>query len=373
MNLAEHWIDSAEALAAWVPAISAAHELALDTESNSMFAYRERLCLVQLHLVDETRDDGPLLALDPLGLGAPSLDVLEAFFRSDRRVLMHGGEYDVAIMKRELGLGPRRLFDTQAAASLLGFARTGYVNLVHELLGVELGKEHQQFDWGRRPVPSGARRYAFDDVRYLPELTRVLESMAHDADLSDEVEVACEAVCDSAPHAPLPEAERFWRVAKKVKPRGDAVARLYSLFLWREQEAEARDVPPARLVPNVVLGELAARPPASADALSGLGLSRRLVAEAADALIQAATRPPVEPPARPKTERPDPRVQRRESALKDWREREAGRRGVTLVAVLPARALDALARGVPLSEAPQLGARRLERYGPELQAIVART
>lgn len=369
----EHWVESAEALAPLEDGIAAAHELALDTESNSMFAYRERVCLVQLRPVGDPEGGhraGPLVVLDPLAIGERAFDPLRAFFQTGRRVLMHGGEYDVAVLKRELGVGPARVFDSQAAASLLGFERTGYVNLVHELLGVELAKEHQQFDWGKRPIPASARRYAFDDVRHLPELVRVLESMADDRDLVDEVEVACEAVANAQPHTGLSEGERFWRVAGKAKVAGEALTRLHALFLWRESEAMSRDVPPARLVPNDVLVALAERPPTEARHLEGRGISRRLVTERADAILEAARSPSTAVPPRPRGERPDPAKKKLEARLKQWREAEARRRQVTIQAVLPTRALDALASGVDWAEVPQLGKRRLELYRQTLEALL---
>lgn len=369
----EHWVDSTAALAPLEPIIESADELALDTESNSMFAYQERICLLQLGPVWHAgRAESPLVVLDPIALGGPGLGVLRRWFATGRRTLMHGGEYDVAVLKRELGVGPSLVFDTQAAASMLGFQRTGYVNLVEELLGVTLAKEHQQFDWGRRPVPGGPRRYAFDDVRYLPELTRILESMASDHDLVEEIGIACEAVTEALAHAPLSEAERFWRVAGKVKVSVEALPRLHSLFLWREHEAIARDIPPGRLVPNDVLASLALRPPRDANALANRGLPKKLAAERADLIIEAAQNGSAEVPQKPRMERPDPLVKKRETALKQWREAEATRRGVTIQAVLPTRALDALAHGVPPNEAPQLGAKRLERYGKELARILGR-
>lgn len=365
----EVWIDTSEGLEPWVEAIATCGSLALDTESNSMFAYRERVCLVQVSCLGAVGAP-PLLALDPIALGPLCFEPIVRFFATGRTVLMHGGEYDVAVLKRDLGVGPSRVFDTQAAASLLGIPRTGYSSLVEELLEVTLAKEHQQFDWGRRPVPAAARRYALDDVRYLPALAKILQDMADEMGLRDEVEVACQAVCEAAPHMPLPESERFWRVVKKVKVKGEALERLFALFLWRESEAEARDIPPARLVPNEVLGKLATRPPSSVSELEGLGLSRKLVSDRADALVRAAnTR--AEVPPRPSAPRPDPKIEKRESTLKRWREEEATRRGVTLAAVLPARALEALAEGVPLEEVPQLGSSRLSRYGQILRTLVS--
>ncbi len=360
------WVESSTGLAVLEAALANVHELALDTESNSMFAYRERLCLVQLGF------EGHLFAIDPLAFESPAVanQPLVDWLALGRRVLLHGGEYDVAVLKRELGVAPKNLFDTQAAASLLGIVRTGYANLCADLLGVTISKEHQQFDWGRRPVPAAARRYALDDVRYLPSLARAIEAMVLEADLEEEVAIACQAVAAAAPHEGMSDAEKLWRVVGAERLPREALARLVSLVAWREREAEARDQPPGRLVPKESLLKLARAAPTEARALEGLGLSRRLLNERSDSLLEAIATP-AEVPDKQRRPPPDPAFEARRSKLKLWRDEEAKRRGVTTQAVLPTRALEALATSPhePLSAIPQLGDKRIRLYGPTLTKL----
>jgi len=366
------WVEQPEGLAELSAALATTHELALDTESNSMFAYRERVCLVQLNLVDHTHAGTPrLFAIDPLAFESPgeATSPLVEWLALGRRVLLHGGEYDVAVMKRELGTSPTNLFDTQAAASMLGFVRTGYANLCGELLDVKLSKEHQQFDWARRPVPPGPRRYALDDVRYLPALARVIEERVRAADLEQEVAIACQAVAGAAPHGGMNDAEKFWRVVGSERLPREVLARVASLVSWREAEAERRDQPPGRLVSKESLLELARRAPTAARELESFGLSRRLVADRAESLLAALA----QPTAVPEKERRvpgDPLVEARRSRLKAWRDEESKRREVTAQAVLPTRALEALALGEPdLAAVPQLGDKRIRMYGSMLAKL----
>jgi len=366
------WVEQPEALAELSTALATTHELALDTESNSMFAYRERMCLVQLNLVDHTHVGTPrLFAIDPLAFESPgeATSPLVEWLAFGRRVLLHGGEYDVAVMKRELGTSPTNLFDTQAAAAMLGFARTGYANLCGELLDVKLTKEHQQFDWARRPVPAGPRRYALDDVRYLPALARALEARVRTADLEEEVAIACLAVSAAAPHEGMDASERFWRVVGGERLPRDVLARVASLVVWREAEAEQRDQPPGRLVSKESLLNLARRGATSARELETFGLSRRLVAERADSLLVALATPG-EVPDKPRRIASDPIVEARRSRLKSWRDDEAKRREVTIQAVLPTRALESLALGeTELGAVPQLGDKRIRLYGERLRQL----
>jgi len=290
------------------------------------------------------------------------------------RVLLHGGEYDVAIFKRDLGFGPARVFDTQAAAVMLGVEKTGFGSMVEAFHDVVLPKSHQQFDWARRPIPEAALGYAVSDVRWLLPLATAVEAIVHDADLDEEVELACAAVADARPHAPRDNAQIFWRVVGGAKLPPDTLGVLAALVQWREREAEARDIPPARMIPNDGLVRLAARVPTTPSELRGFGLPKdiierrgaELVALAADA-AQAPPEVPLKAP-RPKV---DPQRQRREERLKRWREKEAAARGVPLQVVLPARALEHLAEhGTDgLMTAPQLGPKRLARYGEALAAL----
>jgi ribonuclease D len=168
----------------------------------------------------------------------------------------------------------------------------------------------------------------------------------------------------------MDEDERYWRVIGSERLSPDERARLASLVAWREREAELRDQPPGMLVPKAALLTLARRAPTEASGLEGLGLSRRLLAESAEALIAAVHRP-VAPPVRGPRERPNPVVDQRRSRLKTWREVEAQRRGVTVQVVLPTRALDALAAGErDLAAVPQLGDKRIRLYGEQLAKLI---
>jgi ribonuclease D len=362
------WVDTRDALAELATALAQTRVIALDTESNSMFVYRERICLVQLNLIGHTP---ALYAIDPLAFApGEAIEGLAAWFAGPHHVLVHGGEYDVAVLKRELGSAPTDLFDTHAAALLLGLPQTGYANLCGELLDVKITKEHQQFNWGRRPVPPGPRAYALDDVRYLPALADVVRERVRAADIEEEVAIACQAVAMSAPHEVTNDTQRFWRIAGSARLSREALSRLASLLAWREEEAERRDQPPGRLVSKASLLSLAKDNPATASELGRYGLSRRLLSGGGDALL-AALATPGEVPERPSGPRPDPDVERRRQRLKTWRDKEAQRRGVTPQVVLPTRALDALSWGErDLEAVPQLGDKRVRLYGEAIRKMI---
>ncbi len=373
-------ITSTEAHDALAEALAPHTRLALDTESNSMFAHHERLCLVQLAWGDPAAPS--LAAIDPLAFGArhavaAALAPIAAFWRDPARtVVAHGASYDIAILRRDLGEVPVRLFDTQIAATLLGDTKTGYASLVEALLGEHLSKSHQQHDWGRRPIPEAALAYAFNDARHLLRLADLLAARVDEADLADEVAIACAAILETPAHAPRPPAEAFWRLATTEgrPPPHPVLLRLKVLFDWREAVAARLDLPAGR----VVNGELAFSLARKAT-LDDADLKRRLpgrISDAARAELLAAfadaEQTPTVPPRPAGAPEVKPAVRAREKALKAWRDATAAARGVGAQAILATPTLGFLAThgATRLDEAPQLGASRLRRYRDELVRVL---
>ena len=167
--------DSAafEALAA---RLTRCHELAIDTESNSLHSYRERVCLVQLTArypggsVEHAIVD-PLAIKDLSSLGKPL---------ADPRIvkILHGANYDVLCLKRDYGFTFRNLFDTMIAAQIAGLPKYSLADLVESFFGVALDKRFQKHDWAQRPLTDEQRLYAILDTYYLPELRERLTTVS---------------------------------------------------------------------------------------------------------------------------------------------------------------------------------------------------
>lgn len=368
-------------LAHFADMIGSQHEIALDTESNSMHAYAERICLVQCAFGDPGAP--AVAAIDPIAFGADETAPRRAlaplvswWARPGATVVAHGANYDIAILKRDLGDAPRALFDTQVAATMLGLQKTGYASLVETYLGLKLSKKWQQHDWRRRPIDAAALAYALDDARHVLALAGRLRAEVDAADLVEEVAIGCDAVLATAPHAPRPAAASFWKLAHELgrRPPRALLVRLDALLAWREEVAAALDFPSGRVVNSALLVELTRNPPPDAAAWRRKLPSRVKDGDIAALLGRLGALSDTAPlPPRPDAGGPQaPEIKDRDRALKRWRDAEAARRGVGAQAVLPTPALHWLAehgRG-GLASAPQLGARRLARYGDALAAIL---
>ncbi len=104
-------------------------ELALDTESNSLYVYRERVCLIQIGTGEET------FLLDPLAVD--DLSSLGRLLADPSLVkVLHGSDYDLRSLNRDYGLTIQGLFDTQVAARFLGSATPNLASVLENSLGI---------------------------------------------------------------------------------------------------------------------------------------------------------------------------------------------------------------------------------------------
>lgn len=362
------WVRSPDQLAALAQPLAQAKWLAVDTESNSMFVYRERVCLIQLNI------EGLLVIIDPFELpqGPGSLGPLAtALANPDQAIYLHGGEYDVVCLQRDYGVQVTSVFDTQQAASLLGWNKTGYGAVVEAVCEISLPKGHSDYNWGKRPLDEEAISYAIDDVRYLPTVAEHLQAAIIEADLEEELAIANQAVEQVQARQPGYDPADIWRLKGVSDVPNKHLGILVALHQWRDSVALEQDRPPGRVIPNDLLVALARVAPLNFGMLRRLRLRSHTLRDHGDHIIahvQAALSQPPQIPEPPARREPDPQERPREQALKAWRKQEAERRGVTTQVVLPARSLDYLKRrgADDLSQVPQLGAKRIRLYGEQL-------
>lgn len=220
---------------------------AIDTEADSLHRYRESLCLVQF----ATRDE--CLLIDPIAVD--DLTPL-AEFLAPATVWMHGADYDMTMLKRELGIIPANVPDTQIGARLLGLRRFGLADLVLHYFNIELSKSSQKADWGKRPLSEKMVEYALNDVRYLLEMGDLITNQLRDCDRLHWFEESCAAAREKVLERD-DSREENWRIkgSGKLNPRG--LAWLRGLCAWRDAEAEAWDRPTFMVAPNRELLEWA--------------------------------------------------------------------------------------------------------------------
>ncbi len=229
--------------------IGSVAEVALDTEADNMYHYRNRVCLLQVRWANE------IALVDTL---ADGLDV-EPLFRllESKRLIMHGSDFDLRLLSGLCSFQASELFDTVLAAQLLGLERIGLGSLIEHYFGVTLPKAHQKSDWSQRPLPDKMLDYAAQDVLYLFELRDKMEAELEELDRISWQQQRCEWQVSAGAMGFAERGENAWRVsgARYLNERGLAV--LFELWHWRDAEAERIDRPHFKVMNDAFLLEIA--------------------------------------------------------------------------------------------------------------------
>ncbi|MEU8261225.1 HRDC domain-containing protein [Micromonospora sp. NPDC048999] len=277
--------------------------VALDAERASGYRYSQRAYLVQLR-----RAGSGTALIDPLPL--PDLSALDAAIAEAEWVL-HAASQDLACLA-EVGLRPRRLFDTELAARLAGFERVGLAALTEQLLGYTLEKHHSAADWSSRPLPEAWLTYAALDVEMLVDLRDALDEELRRQGKSEWAAEEFAALVRNGARPPRVRAEPWRRTSGIHRVRGArAQARVRSLWYARDQIAARRDAAPGRVLPDsaiVAAAELDPKDEKTLLTLPGFGgrSVRRLARTWLAALDDARQLPDDALPATPVVEGPPP-------------------------------------------------------------------
>ncbi|MCW5873840.1 MAG: HRDC domain-containing protein [Anaerolineales bacterium] len=336
-------ITTTNALSALAERLQKHTLIAVDTEANSLHAYRERLCLVQFSTSDEDAliDPFPLADLEPLAT---------VFTSPAHEKIFHAAEYDLLVMQRQYHLEFANLFDTMIAARVLGRKRVGLSSLLEEDFGITLEKRFQRADWGARPLQPALLDYARHDTHYLIQLRNKLKA---------DLETAGRWLLAQEDFARLPTLTRsnvfvedvpeVWRVKGSRDLNARQAAILSELAEYRAQRAAIADVPLFKVMGDSTLIELAKLAPTTAEELAEApGMSEGQIRRHGKALLAAVARGQQAPPLRRPPRRPyDEAYVARLELLRVWRKNAAKEMDVESDVVLPRDIMEATARANP--------------------------
>jgi ribonuclease D len=148
--------------------------VAIDTETMGLKPGRDRLCVVQL-----SAGDGNAHCVR-FAQGAYAAPHLKALLEDAKTLkIFHFARFDVAVLKKYLGVETRPVYCTKIASRLVRTFtdRHGLKDLVRDLTGKELSKEQQSSDWGAAELSQAQLAYAASDVLYLHQVKDRLDTM----------------------------------------------------------------------------------------------------------------------------------------------------------------------------------------------------
>jgi len=145
--------------------------LAIDTETMGLVFDRDRLCLLQISNGD---GNAYLIHFSKQKYDAPNLKRL--LLDESRVKIFHFARFDLAVIKKYLGIDLTNIFCTKIASKLV---RTytdhhGFKDLCRELLGINISKQQQSSYWGGDELSKEQCEYAAKDVIYLHKLMDIL-------------------------------------------------------------------------------------------------------------------------------------------------------------------------------------------------------
>lgn len=263
-----------------------AKRIALDCEAAGFHRYSDRLCLVQLSTERAT------YLIDPLAFN-PS-DILRGPLEDPSvTVVMHGADFDLRLISRDLRIRLHGLFDTQIAAQLVGEETLGLAGLLESRFGVRLSKKFQRADWAERPLSDAMLEYAAEDTRHLMRLADWLTAELAEARRLPWALEECRALEAAAGELPEPEEPEDpvvrIRGARHLSSR--QLTALREALAWRDEIARARDRATFRVIAEGPLIEaVAAAPQSVAELLAIKGFPSRLAEEEGAALVDRLAR-----------------------------------------------------------------------------------
>lgn len=233
-------IDTDEKLAGFLSGLRQAKWAALDTEADSLHAYPEKLCLIQITIEGEDALIDPLARMN-----------LEPLLKELKRheLIMHGADYDLRLLRKNLDFVPTRLFDTMLASRLLGIREFGLNNLVWRFLNIRLEKGPQKANWARRPLTERMAEYARNDARYLNQVAVTLREQLMQKGRLEWHQEMCDALIRDCARPRSPDPETVWRVKGSHHLQPVALAVLREIWHWREHEAVKSNRPPFFILP----------------------------------------------------------------------------------------------------------------------------
>lgn len=360
--------------------MAAERELAIDTEADSYYVYRVKVCLLQVSSRTHDWLIDPLAGLDLAPLGALCAEP------SIRKVL-HAASNDVALLRLLPGFAFANLFDTMVAAQVLGLRRPGLAALLQERFGVEQKKTYQTSDWGKRPLSEGQLHYAAADTRYLLPLQDQLKAELEAKGRIEEAEEDFVRLCHSEQTIRGFDPDAWQRAPGAVDLDPQRIQVLRELFVLRDTLASRRDKAPHRIFRDDALVAIARACPGDRAALQPLQryAGWQLDRDATEVLA-AVARGLAQPPWVRERRRARPgdgelplseREKRLFEALREWRRARATERDVEESRVATTGTLRNIAREAgglsreKLALVPGMSPFRVREYGDEILAVVA--
>jgi len=246
------FIDKQEEFNELVGRLASHKYLSIDTESNSLYAYKEKLCLMQLS------SEHINAVVDTLAVDIKP--ILPIFSDPAIEKIFHSADSDIRVFKGALKCVFVNIFDVMVAAKYLGIIKCGLDSMVGEFFGLELNKKFQKADWGKRPLSKEMLDYASCDTIHLKKLRDILGADLEKKGKLEEALSQFAQICKIEPTPMRFDESGFLTLkgARQLNGRGLAVLR--ELYIAREVAAIKKNTPPFKVISEDLMLRLSVAP-----------------------------------------------------------------------------------------------------------------
>lgn len=235
--------------------------IGIDTESDGLHSYAEKICLLQI----STRKENYLIDT----LSFEDLSPLDEVFRTNRtEKIFHAGEYDILCLHRDYGFCFNNLFDTMIGGKIIGAEKVGLSGILESELGVIISKKFQKADWSKRPISREMLEYAVTDTVHLINLRNSLRKKIESTGLIRLAEEEFKMLRNPLHITSTSLEDNFHKLSRKAPLNSRGKAILWKLIVMRDEEALRRDTPAFKVLSNNLLIKIASEQPKSRDVLS---------------------------------------------------------------------------------------------------------
>lgn len=192
------------------------------------------------------------------------LEILNEVFTDPSVVkVLHGADWDIQWLQRDLSIYVVNMFDTHQAAKLLNYPQLSLAYLLKHYCNVDAQKHFQLADWRIRPLPEELLTYAREDTHYLLYIydklkNALIEKANGDVNLLESVISQSTRICLTRYVKPVWVEDGYLNLYHRSKRFFDnrqtyALKRLYE---WRDMTAREYDESLGYVLPNHMMFQI---------------------------------------------------------------------------------------------------------------------
>ena len=229
-------LENEEEIKAFLDSIKNTKVISIDIEFMRRNTFFPEPCVIQI-------SNGENHACIDLMLTIDYKSILKNIFSEEKIIVLHSCRQDLEILYMILGYIPKNIFDTQFAASFLGFKyQIGYAGLMNEVYQIEIDKTEKMTNWKKRPLTTEQIDYALNDVIYLNKL---YEELSRKLIATDKIDYFNEEFKNFISDIEWePKTEMAWKRIKTINNLDENEKNVVKLIsVWREEKAINLNLP----------------------------------------------------------------------------------------------------------------------------------